>query len=257
MIKVTVKNLTLTYPLISTDSYLLRARIIRKIFNFFKLNKNIDTNNFTKRKNLTALNNVSFQIVEGDILGLIGFNGSGKSTLLKCLAKILPPTTGSIDIEGADFLPIIQPYSMCEPGDTVVNNIHLLGRILGFKNKNILEKIDEIINFAELTEYKNLALASLSMGMKFRLVFAICFILEGKNIYFIDEFLMTGDEKFQNKSFNLINKKKNKIIVVCSHSRRIIEKLCNKLLILEKGNLTYFGNAQEGLQKYVNAVNLK
>jgi ABC-2 type transport system ATP-binding protein len=255
MIKVTVKNLTLTYPLISTDSYLLRARIIRKIFNFFKLKKKIDTNNFTKKKNLTALNNLNFQILEGDILGLIGFNGSGKSTLLKCLANILPPTTGSIEIEGSDFLPIIQPYSMCEPGDTVVNNIHLLGRILGFKKNNILEKIDEIINFAELTEYKNLALASLSMGMKFRLVFAICFILEGKNIYFIDEFLITGDEKFQNKSFDLINKKKEKIIVICSHSRSVIEKFCNKLLILDKGNLSYFGKIQEGIQKYNNLIN--
>jgi ABC-type polysaccharide/polyol phosphate transport system ATPase subunit len=255
MIKVSVKNLTLTYPLISTDSYLLRARIIKKIFNFFKLKKKIDNNNYTKKTNLTALNNISFEILEGDILGLIGFNGSGKSTLLKCLANILPPTTGSIEIEGSDFLPIIQPYSMCEPGDTLVNNINLLGRILGFKKKNISEKIDEIINFAELTEYKNLALSSLSMGMKFRLVFAICFILEGKDIYFIDEFLITGDEKFQNKGFDLINKKKNKIIVVCSHSRRIIEKFCNKLLILEKGNLIYFGKTQEGIEKYNNLIN--
>ena len=135
MIKVSVKNLTLTYPLISTDSYLLRARIIKKIFNFFKFKKKIDNNNYTKKTNLTALNNISFEILEGDILGLIGFNGSGKSTLLKCLANILPPTTGSIEIEGSDFLPIIQPYSMCEPGDTLVNNINLLGRILGFKKK--------------------------------------------------------------------------------------------------------------------------
>lgn len=255
MIKVTVKNLTLTYPLISTDSYLLRARIVRKILNFFISKKNIDTNNLTKKKNLTALNNVSFLIEEGDILGLVGFNGSGKSTLLKCLANILPPTTGSIEIEGSDFLPIIQPYSMCEPGDTVINNIHLLGTILGFKKKNIIEKINEIIEFAELTEYKNLALASLSMGMKFRLVFSICFVLEGKNIYFIDEFLITGDEKFQNKGFDLINKKKEKIIVICSHSRRIIEKFCNKLLILEKGSLIYFGKTQEGIKKYNNLIN--
>ena len=93
------------------------------------------------------------------------------------------------------------------------------------------------------------------MGMKFRLVFAICFILEGKDIYFIDEFLITGDEKFQNKGFDLINKKKKKIIVVCSHSRRIIEKFCNKLLILEKGNLIYFGKTQEGIEKYNNLIN--
>ena len=96
-------------------------------------------------RDFQAVQPLSFALRRGEALGIIGRNGSGKSTLLKCLAKILPPTTGSIDIEGADFLPIIQPYSMCEPGDTVVNNIHLLGRILGFKNKGTTEVKIELL----------------------------------------------------------------------------------------------------------------
>lgn len=254
MIKVQVKNLVLKYPIKNINNYLFRAKVIKKIKNLFTINK-IDLNNIEKSENsITALNKINFSINNNDRLGLIGLNGSGKSTLLKCLSKILPHEEGEIIIEGADYLPIIQPYAMCEPDDTLSNNIILISQILGFKKKDVENQIDEILEFAELSEYKNRSLSTLSTGMKFRFVFAISFVLKGKKIFFIDEFLTTGDEKFQNKGFEYIKEKDDCIIIMCSHSKRLIEKFCNKILILNEGKQIFFGDTSEGLRKYNNLI---
>ena len=143
---------------------------------------------------------------------------------------------------------------MCEPDDTLYNNIFLISQILGFKKKDIENQIDEILEFAELSDYKNRSISTLSTGMKFRFVFAISFVLRGKKIFFIDEFLTTGDEKFQNKGFDFIQKKSDSIIILCSHSKRLIEKFCNKILILNKGQQIYFGETAEGLKRYNNLI---
>ena len=252
--KVEVKNLVLNYPIKNINNYLFRAKLIRKIKNIFLVNK--DNKNTIKNfeSSITALDKINFSIVKNDRLGLIGLNGSGKSTLLKCLSNILPHDQGEIKIEGAKYLPIIQPYAMCEPDDTLYNNIFLISQILGFKKKDIENQIDEILEFAELSDYKNRSLSTLSTGMKFRFVFAISFVLRGKKIFFIDEFLTTGDEKFQNKGFDFIQKKSDSIIILCSHSKRLIEKFCNKILILNKGQQIYFGETAEGLKRYNNLI---
>lgn len=252
--KVEVKNLVLKYPIKNMNNYLFRAKIINKIKNLFLKNKKNNKSIKNFEDNIIALNKINFSINKNDRLGLIGFNGSGKSTLLKCLSKILPHEQGEINIEGADYLPIIQPYTMCEPDDTLYNNIFLISQILGFKKEDIKNQIDEILEFAELSKYKNRSISTLSTGMKFRFVFAISFVLRGKKIFFIDEFLTTGDEKFQNKGFDFIQKKSDSIIILCSHSKRLIEKFCNKILILNNGEQIYFGETSEGLKKYNNLI---
>jgi ABC-type polysaccharide/polyol phosphate transport system ATPase subunit len=223
--KIKIENLCLTYPIISGDSFLARKNFIEKILNIFKKkNYKLGFNDTLPEKNknfkITALKNINFELQEGDRLGLVGLNGSGKSTLLKCLSGILEPDVGSkINIEGS-YLPIINPINFSETEDTVLNNLILISMILGFKIEHINSKIDSILEFSELQEYKNYPFSTLSTGMRFRLVFAICFILE-RDIYFIDEFLTTGDEKFQNKGFNFINneKKKTNNYIVFSQSR--------------------------------------
>lgn len=154
--KVEVKNLVLNYPIKNINNYLFRAKLIRKIKNIFLVNK--DNKNTIKNfeSSITALDKINFSIVKNDRLGLIGLNGSGKSTLLKCLSNILPHDQGEIRIEGAKYLPIIQPYAMCEPDDTLYNNIFLISQILGFKKKDIENQIDEILEFAELSDYKKI-----------------------------------------------------------------------------------------------------
>ena len=121
MIKVEVKNLVLKYPIKNINNYLFRAKIIKKIKNFFTKNKNDNQGTDNLDNSITALNKINFTIGNNDRLGLIGLNGSGKSTLLKCLSNILPHNEGEITIEGAEYLPIIQPYAMCEPDDTLYN----------------------------------------------------------------------------------------------------------------------------------------
>ncbi len=247
--QIQIKNLSLVYPLRSLDHYLLRAKIVSSFKNLFRKNKSSE--NFSKKKNhIIALDNINFNLESNDRVGLIGLNGSGKSTLLSTLAGIYTPSSGEVDINYNFSIPIIQPYSVCEHDDTVHNNIIVIGLLLGFKKKQIENQMKEILKFAELEDYQNLPVATLSQGMKFKMVFAVCFILDGKKIYFIDEFFTTGDEKFQNTGFDYINHKKECIIMVCSHSRRIIENFCNKVLILDKGKQIFFGDIDKGFEIY-------
>jgi ABC-type polysaccharide/polyol phosphate transport system ATPase subunit len=257
--KVKVENLCLTYPIISGDSFLARKNFIDKILNIFKKknNKLKFSDNITERKKnykITALKNINFELQAGDRLGLVGFNGSGKSTLLKCLSGILEADCGSkIHIEGS-YLPIINPINFSETEDTVLNNLILISMILGFKIEYVRDNIVSILNFSELQEYKNYPFSTLSTGMRFRLIFAICFVLE-RDIYFIDEFLTTGDEKFQNKGFDFINnQKKSPIIILCSHSQDTIKKFCNKILLLEKGKQIFIGDVNEGLKIFQTSI---
>lgn len=253
MIKLDIINLTVHYPLKSINQYLFRLKIITKFKNFFYKNKNISQ--YETKKKIVALKNINFNLIQGDRLGLIGLNGSGKSTLLKSLSNILPKTSGLINMDNNEFLPIIQPQAMCEPDDTVNNNLLLLGLYFGYDKKTIFENIDKILSFADLVDYKNLPLNTLSTGMKFRLVFSLCFLIDKKKLFFIDEFLTTGDEKFQNKGFDYINNNfSSNIIVLCSHSRRVIEKFCNKVLILNSGEQIYFGPTEKGLEIYENLI---
>jgi len=237
--KILVKNLKLTYPIITDNSFLSNSNDKEK----------------SKFHNLIALNNINFELNAGDRLGLIGLNGSGKSTLIKCLSNILPSDQkDQIKVEGS-FLPIISPINFCETEDTVGNNLVIVALLLGFKKKEIFQKFNEILEFAELTDYQNYPFQTLSTGMRFRLISSICFILK-REIYLIDEFLTTGDEKFQEKSFQKINQFSHRnIIVLCSHSQRTIKKFCNKLLILNKGEQIFFGEIKKGLEIYNEIIN--
>ncbi len=248
-----VKNLSLIYPLRSLDHYLFRARIVSLFKNLFKKKKSKD--NLNSKKNILALNNINIKLQSNDRVGLIGLNGSGKSTLLSTLAGIYEPSSGHVKIDHNISIPIIQPYAVCEPDDTIHNNIIFIGLLLGFKKEKIKSQMEEILTFAELKDYRNLPVATLSQGMKFKMVFAVCFILDGKKIYFIDEFFTTGDEKFQNKGFEYINKKTECIIIVCSHNRRVIEKFCNKILVLDKGEQIFYGDINKGLDIYNKIIN--
>ena len=181
---------------------------------------------------------------------MIGPNGSGKSTLIKCISKIHKPAEGSeITIKGK-FLPIIEPWSLAEPMDSVENNIMLIGLIYGFKKEYILEKLSEILKFSELDQNKDYQFSSLSSGMKLRLIFSVVFVLETE-IFFIDEFLSTGDESFRNRGFKLLNEKtSNSISIICSHERDTIKSFCNKILLLNNGEQLFFGDIEKGFEMY-------
>lgn len=237
-----VKDLNIFYKFQSIDSSYLRKSILQKL-----LKKN---NNSKKEIEVFhALKNIKFELFKGDRLGIIGPNGSGKSTLIRALSTILYSENNTVQLHGK-FLPIIEPWSLAESTDTVENNIILIGLLFGYKKKYIISQIDKILNFAEIEKWRNNQFNSLSTGMGLRLIFSIMFNLKTE-IFLIDEFLSTGDEKFRTKAFDhLKNISKDTIIAMCSHSRDQIKQLCNKLLILKNGEQIFFGDVEQGYDKY-------
>ena len=235
-----VENLSITYFLKSINDGFLRKKMMNKL-----LKKKQE-----EKKLIYALQNLNFELKEGDRLGIIGPNGSGKSTLIKCLSGIIFPNKDSIiDIHGK-CLSIIDPGALAESTDTILNNIIIIGLLLGFKKQIILQKINSILEFSELDDYTNHRYSTLSSGMKLKLLFSIVFILDSE-IFLIDEFLTTGDEKFRKKGIQLLEKtKKNSILVLCSHDRSAIKEFCNKILVLNYGKQEYFGNIEDGYKIY-------
>ena len=140
-----VKDLSITYLLVSAQGGFFRKQMINKLLK----------NKTENKKLVNALQNLNFELKEGDRLGIIGPNGSGKSTLIRCLSGILYPNDNSIiDIHGK-CLSIIDPGALAETTDTILNNIIIIGLLLGFKKKTILQKISNILDFSELEDYAN------------------------------------------------------------------------------------------------------
>lgn len=197
-----------------------------------------------------ALNDVSFDIYQGDILGIVGFNGAGKSTMLKILAGVLAPTSGSVKVEGT-IAPLIEVGAGFDPELTARENIFLNGAILGYSKAFLEEKFEEIIDFAELHEFVNVPVKNFSSGMYARLGFAIATIVQ-PDILIVDEVLSVGDFRFQEKCEARIQKMiaEGVTIILVSHDNGMIERLCNKVLWLEHGKIRDIGSAHEVCEEF-------
>lgn len=205
-----------------------------------------------KRKEVfEAVKHVTFSVVEGDILGIIGKNGSGKSTLLKSIAGVFSPNAGRIDLKG-------HSVSLMSLGvgfkDTLSGreNIVLSGMLLGFSEKEIEERAQDIIDFAEIGEFIDRPVRTYSSGMYSKLAFSITAMLE-TDIMLVDEVLSVGDEQFRKKSLNkmkeLINDRKRTVIIV-SHSISTLKELCDQVLWLHDGEVRRIGKTDEVLGEY-------
>jgi ABC-2 type transport system ATP-binding protein/lipopolysaccharide transport system ATP-binding protein len=186
---------------------------------------------------INALRDISFSLREGDRLGLVGHNGAGKSTLLKVLAGIYKPTAGFVNVNGRIVSTLNISLGM-EPEATGYENIILRGLLLGMKRKEINAKLDEIATFTELGEYLNMPVRIYSSGMLTRLAFATVTAMNS-DILLMDEVIGTGDAAFMDKAERRLNEfmNRSKIIVIASHSDQVIQKFCNKALLLEHGKI--------------------
>ena len=196
-----------------------------------------------------ALDGVSFEIAAGDRLGLVGSNGSGKTTLLKVLYGIFEPTSGSVETKGrADALFNISLGFRKEA--TGRRNIVLRGLVNGWTPAEIEARMEDVIAFSELGEFIDLPFKSYSQGMAARLAFSIATSLEPE-ILLMDEWIGAGDASFQDKAKRRMSEiaEKAGIIVLASHSTQLLQRTCNKILELEKGQLTYFGDAAEWFER--------
>ena len=188
-----------------------------------------------------ALENVSFELNDGDRLGLIGHNGAGKSTLLRVLAGVYAPTIGTIRVSGR-----VSPLFTAAPGldydDTGRENIKTCGMFLGMRESEIVKRIPDIAEFSELGEYLDLPVRTYSLGMMTRLSFAIATSID-PGILLLDEGLGAGDARFTARAEQRLQDliARSSILVLASHSDSLIRAMCNQAAMLEKGHIVAMG----------------
>ena len=201
-----------------------------------------------------ALKDVSFNIKQGDRVGIIGKNGAGKSTLLKVLSRITPPTSGRIEYTGR-MASLLEVGTGFHPDLSGRENIYLNGSILGMSKQEVDRKFDEIVAFAEVERFLDTPVKRYSSGMYVRLAFAVAAHLES-DILIVDEVLAVGDAAFQKKCLGKMedaSQNSGKTILFVSHNMGQISSLCNKGILLEKGKVEREGNLQEIINQYFNS----
>lgn len=228
-------------PMVSFDKVSLRFRKHASLFELF-WNKDQD-------QDFWALKEISFSINEGETLGLIGRNGSGKSTLSLVCTKVYQPDRGNIDIQGkVQLLALGVGFQKQMTGR---ENVYISGSLLGLKTSEIRERMDEIIDFADIGHFMDEAVRTYSSGMRSRLAFAIATAIR-PDILILDEVMATGDNAFREKAMARMKNLHSlaKCAIVVSHSPAQLKQLCNKVIWLEKGRIVMQGEAENVLDAY-------
>ncbi|TWR25169.1 ABC transporter ATP-binding protein [Mucilaginibacter pallidiroseus] len=205
-----------------------------------------------------SLNNLSFNIEQGDAVGIIGRNGAGKSTLLKIMSRITSPTTGSIKIKGR-VASLLEVGTGFHPELTGRENIYLNGAILGMRKAEIKKKFDEIVDFSGVERYVDTPVKRYSSGMYVRLAFAVAANLESE-ILIIDEVLSVGDAEFQKKCLGKmgdVRKGEGRTILFVSHNMAAVKTLCNTGMVLVNGQLIYTGGQTDSIHTYLSNNNVQ
>lgn len=233
-----VKNVTMKFNLMEEKVDTLKEYVVKFLKGKLFYNE------------FVALNNISFDVKRGDILGIVGLNGAGKSTILKILAGVLQPTQGKVEVYGS-VAPLIEVGAGFDPDLTARENIFLNGALLGYRRDFLEKHIDEIIDFAEVRQFINVPIKNFSSGMYARLGFSIATIVN-PDILIVDEVLSVGDFHFQEKCEKRINDmiKNGATIIIVSHDIDMIRRMCNRVLWLDHGIKKLIGETQCVCEKY-------
>ena len=237
------------------NSIIIRVNNVSKTYKLYdqpidRLKESLSFLNTKYHKEFHALNDVSFELRKGESPGVIGRNGDGKSTLLKIIAGILSPTSGQSNATGR-ISAILELTSNLKPELTGLENIELNLKISGFKKKDIPDKIKEIEEFSDIGEFIKQPVKIYSSGMKSRLGFGIATSSE-PDILILDEVLAVGDFNFQQKCLAKINSMREKIsMIFVSHSMNSVRLFCDRVLVLEKGNLVFDGKPKDAVSYYL------
>ena len=205
-------------------------------------------------RHVWALRDVSFDLHEGEVLGIIGRNGAGKSTLLKVLSRITEPTEGQAEIRGR-VGSLLEVGTGFHPELTGHENVYMNGAILGMRKREIDRKFDEIVAFAEIEQFLETPVKRYSSGMQTRLAFAVAAHLEPE-ILIVDEVLAVGDAKFQSKCMGKMNEvaRGGRTVLFVSHNMNAIEQLCTRGIVIDAGRLTFDGTADEATDHYLDTT---
>lgn len=203
-----------------------------------------------KYQEFWALQNVSFTVEKGDVLGIIGRNGAGKSTLLKVISRIMKPSTGKVQVFG-NVVPMLELGSGFDFDLSGKENVFLNGAVLGYSEKFLQEKYDEILTFSELGDFIQIPLRNYSSGMVMRLAFSIATVVNPE-ILIVDEILSVGDADFQEKSRRRMLELMGggTTVLFVSHAISQIKEMCNKVLWLEHGQVAAIGDTNEICRQY-------
>jgi len=214
------------------------------------------TLNDSENPHFLALQDVSFEVKRGEVLGIIGWNGAGKSTLLKILSEVTAPTKGTVKIKGR-VASLLEVGTGFHPELSGRENIYLNGAILGMNKREINRKFDEIVDFAEVEKFLDTPVKRYSSGMYVRLAFAVAAHLEPE-ILIIDEVLAVGDTAFQKKCLGKMQAvgREGRTVLFVSHNMGAISALCNKVLVLDKGNLIVEATTQIAVGRYLSGGNV-
>ncbi|MCI8635511.1 MAG: ABC transporter ATP-binding protein [Eubacterium sp.] len=232
---ISVRNVSITYKWIK--AYSIKKNLLR----LKKANNQV----------VEAVKNVSFEVPEGSILGIIGKNGSGKSTMLKAIAGVFSADEGEIDLHGhsVSLLSIGVGFQKELTGR---ENILLSGLLLGFEESYVREKMQEIIDFAEIGHFIDMPVRTYSSGMYSKLAFSITAILE-TDIMLVDEVLSVGDRKFKKKSFKKMEElisDSHRTVIIVSHSDASLRSLCQQVMWMHDGQIKKIGETNEVLDEY-------
>ena len=228
---------------------------VNNVTKFFKISKSKGISSLikeisVKNKSIKVLDSISFTVNKGDVLGIIGNNGSGKTTLLRTIAGIYKPDIGSVTINGR-LSPLMQIGTGFQEEMKAKENIMMNGMLLGMSKKEITNKVDDILKYAELEKFSNMKLRHYSSGMRARLAFATAMQIE-PDILLVDEILSVGDKNFREKSYQtfMTYKEKKKTILYATHNFENLSKFCNLALLLNQGKQIMLGKPEEVIDKY-------
>ena len=236
-ISLELKNVSKTFNLYDKTYHTIKDRL----FNFYKKNN---------QKTICAVKKLNLEIFKGECIGIVGRNGSGKSTLTKIMSgAYIPDEGGIVNRIGSHLLLNLGVGFSHEL--TARENIYVNGSTLGLRVKQVDEIFHDIINFSELHDFVDTKIKYFSSGMVQRLSFSIA-LYANADIIFLDEVFAVGDEKFQAKATKVLedNWIKGRTAIIVSHSSGLIEKYCNRTILMHKGELLYFGDTKIALEKY-------
>ena len=204
-----------------------------------------------------AVKNASFEVPQGQMLGLIGRNGSGKSTLLKIVAGVYRPTAGRVEVTGT-VAPLIELGAGFHHELTGRENILLNGLLMGYSKREMLEREQRIIDFAEIGDFIDAPVKQYSSGMYMRLAFSVATEVD-PDILLIDEILAVGDAPFQQKCFERIQnfRRAGKTILFVSHAMNQVEEHCDRAILIDKGSIMADGPAHEVVEVYRSSMALE
>jgi len=234
---------------------------VTKKYKLYKSDKRRIMSLFTKKvkgRQKVALNNVSFKVMKGESVALIGSNGAGKSTILKMMTGVAYPTSGEIVVNGR-VSALLELTSGFDPEFTGRENIYLKGQLLGLKTKEIKEVEDRIIDFAELNEYIDQPVRTYSSGMKARLGFAISTNIE-TDILIVDEALSVGDAAFKAKCKQRVAEimaKDGVTFLFVTHSGNTAREFCKRGIVIRSGKLVYDADIDSAIAEYEKTLGLR